>query len=226
MLLLAPLPIIAQDAALADPCIEEHWPWTETIPASVEEMLDQVAVIRSECSPTKTMYAQRKANVRREPSTSSPRVGTLAWGEEVAAICGIEGDEWSGSKEWCDTGDGYVHTLLLGDSTPVARPRPPVPAAESETTVVAQQPAQVDVCSGYTHCVQVCTYKKHSEFWFAADGIGASNVWKGVPDCLGSGSGFERGSGKIWWSPCGRGQGQFDTIWANNGMYLRWRCPG
>ena len=217
VLLLAAMPVVTQETSSEAPCIEEHWPWIETLPASVAEMLDEVAVISRECSPATTMYAQRQANVRAAPSTKASRVGVLAWGEELEAVCGIEGDEWSGSEEWCDTGDGYVHSLLLGERKPVQRPT--VAAAKPETTAVEQQPSQVDVCSGYDKCVQVCTYHERNEYWFAAAGLGASQYWKGVPNCDGP------NSGSIWWDPCGGG-GQFDTIWANNGLYLRWSCPG
>ena len=190
-------------------CIEENWPWEDAIPVSIEELMDGVETIRTECAATQTLYAQQSANIRERPSTKADKVGSLGWAEQVEARCEIEGDAWRGSDEWCDVGEGYVHSLLLGLNKPVAAPRPAEQAAPATDT---------DVCSGYHHCFQVCTYQEGAKFWFGAFGLGASRYWKSIDNCWG------QDSGKIYSDYCGGG-GQFDTIWANDGLYLRWRCP-
>ncbi len=108
-------------------CILDFWP--EIPPESVIEAIALLESIRRECSPATTMFALG-SNVREEPSTNTSVVGKLSFRQEVQAICGIEGDEWKDSSEWCsvtgeDVAAGYVHASLLSEtqpSPPVTRP--------------------------------------------------------------------------------------------------------
>lgn len=65
-----------------------------------------------------------RINVRREPSTSSEVVATLAFAAPVEVLERVEGDSYRENVWWYRTEAGYIHSLLLGETKPAPLPTP------------------------------------------------------------------------------------------------------
>ncbi len=166
-------------------CIEENWPWSEEPPASIDALREGVATIEEVCLPepeTEVMYAQRGANVREKPRLDAARIGRLAWADPVNAACGVEGDEWNGSTEWCQVDDGFVHSALLGEDEPVAQPAAAQPAAAQPAGIPCPGPGCVAACTRTDPGQEYCSegeMKRSRYDPFGGGGEWAANGWVG-----------------------------------------------
>ncbi len=97
----------------------------------------------------RTMYVTSRVpriNVRRYASTSSAIVGTLAYAAPVEVLARARGASYRGNAVWWRVGEGYVHSLLLGEAQPaplsIPTPTPlPVTAPQQQETQ-DNQPSQ------------------------------------------------------------------------------------
>jgi hypothetical protein len=71
-----------------------------------------------------------ETNVRREPTTKSPIVESLAYGERVTVSEWVKGEEvYEGADMWAKIGDRrYVYSRNIGRNAPVLPPPPPADA--------------------------------------------------------------------------------------------------
>lgn len=191
-------------------CIAGIWP--EEPPASLVEVLLLTEVIKQACAGAVTMYAQSSANVRAAPSLTADKSGVLSWGEEVQAVCGLDGDEWRDSSEWCAVDGGYVHSALLGESKPV----------QSAAPVQVAPANEADVCTGYHHCIHLCATDAQAvgqKMVWAATGLNAGNHVKQQDNCRPL-----QGNERWFFDPCGGG-GVYSEAWNDLGLWIRWQCP-
>ena len=193
-------------------CIEEAWPWADGPPASIEELLAGVEMLRRECASAQSLFSQGRVNVRGAPGLTADRIGQLKRGEQVDAQCGIEGDEYQGSSEWCAVGEGYVHASLLAETEP-----PVVPVAPQRAA--AQQ--QGDICAGYNTCIRLCEHGHPGEWFYVAFRInGISRDVFEIRNCKPA----EMSNGTVMGDPCGGG-GIGNIVHHEGSEYLRVRCP-
>ena len=90
----------------------------------------------------RTMYVTSRVpriNVRRYASTSSAIVGTLAFAAPVEVLARARGASYRGNAVWWRVGEGYVHSLLLGEAQPaplsIPTPTPlPITAPQQQET--------------------------------------------------------------------------------------------
>lgn len=194
-------------------CIAGLWP--EGPPASIVELTALFDEISTACVGAVTMYAQNPANIRSEPSLTADKAGSLAWGEEVQAACGIEGDAWKGSSEWCSVEGGYVHALLLDADKPAA---PPVAAAPAPADT-SEEPAGDEGCAGYNKCINACRYEPGATFTRQVWGLNSQQgKLEKIENCQNL-TGTER-----FPDPCGGG-GTYSEFWDDSGLWMRWKCP-
>ena len=85
----------------------------------------------------RTMYVSSRVpriNVRREPSTDSTIVSTLAFASSVEVSARVEGESYQDNVIWFRVqsggADAYIHSLLLSETKPAPLPTPtPLPRA-------------------------------------------------------------------------------------------------
>ena len=95
----------------------------------------------------RTMYVSSRVsriNVRREPSTDSTIVSTLAFASSVEVSARVEGESYQDNVIWFRVqsggADAYIHSLLLSETKPAPLPTPvPLPRAVPQQQQQQQQ---------------------------------------------------------------------------------------
>ncbi|MCE2488907.1 MAG: SH3 domain-containing protein [Anaerolineae bacterium] len=132
---------VAQDGEEAgDVCVAdaaEGWTLPQTLTealalrAALAEVIEQCTPVPTPMPPvtesTVTMYVNSGAgqvNMRRAPRLNADLVAKVAHGEAVESLDEVEGDDFRGSTRWhlvsVEGDEGYIHSLLLSETRPVA----------------------------------------------------------------------------------------------------------